>query len=373
MKRVTSYQFAVFRFMLGGYLFFCFLGLIAREPEVLKQMFAVVLAICSICLFLGFRRQWVSVLLWIGWVSLFSRGFFRGTLGFYLVGYLLLAMLAIPRGEGWALDRKKNEWEMPGALYWGAWIFLSIAYLVRGIQKLWIPSWVEGSALKLILEEPLAHTTFIRDCLFDFPLLLKLITWLALFFEIFFGFFVIFRSTRIFIWLGILGTHFVVLSLFGASGPSLGILIFYLFLLDRNWLKPNLDLKNKNAILFFDGVCGLCSGLVDFLFREDVAEVYKVAALQGSTAKQFLSSDEIQNLNSLVVFEGGRKKTKSEAVLSVLGNVGGIWKLVSWARIFPLSFRNLVYDRIASQRYVIFGRREICRIPTESEKDRFLD
>jgi predicted DCC family thiol-disulfide oxidoreductase YuxK len=40
--------------------------------------------------------------------------------------------------------------------------------------------------------------------------------------------------------------------------------------------------------------------------------------------------------------------------------------------ILPKIFRDLFYDIIAKNRYKLFGKRDICRTPTEAEKAKFL-
>lgn len=76
---------------------------------------------------------------------------------------------------------------------------------------------------------------------------------------------------------------------------------------------------------------------------------------------------------STVIFEkNGRVSTKSDAVLGLLWELGGFWKLSVLGRIIPRFLRNALYDLIASRRYAWFGKREFCMIPTPELKERFL-
>ena len=63
---------------------------------------------------------------------------------------------------------------------------------------------------------------------------------------------------------------------------------------------------------------------------------------------------------------------QSEAVLRVLTSLGGGWRLFHAAYIVPRFLRDWVYQFIARNRYRFFGKRETCRLPTDSEKSRFL-
>lgn len=125
------------------------------------------------------------------------------------------------------------------------------------------------------------------------------------------------------------------------------------------------------TIVFFDGVCGLCSGFVDFLVRHDRTRALRYAPLQGITAAQFERLP--RHLDSVVVVHGDQVLVKSDAALTALSRLGGVWRLTAVARVIPRALRDSVYDLIARNRYRWFGRHEACRIPTADEAAWFLD
>ena len=133
--------------------------------------------------------------------------------------------------------------------------------------------------------------------------------------------------------------------------------------------------ENGKTLVFFDGVCGLCNGFVDFLFKVDMRGIIAVAALQGKTAQQLLPADLLGDLQTIVVRrKDGALLIKSEGVLHVLIEVGGHWgALAKIATMVPRFVRDLVYDLVAKSRYPIFGKRQTCRLPTNEERSRFLD
>jgi len=128
----------------------------------------------------------------------------------------------------------------------------------------------------------------------------------------------------------------------------------------------------QNNILFFDGVCGLCNKSVDFLIRIDKKKRILYAPLQGETAKIQLPPNAIQSLDSIVFQQNGKLYTKSDAALKVLYTLGGSWKLSGILFILPKVVRDVFYSFIARYRYVWFGKKETCRIPTKEERDLFL-
>jgi predicted DCC family thiol-disulfide oxidoreductase YuxK len=125
-------------------------------------------------------------------------------------------------------------------------------------------------------------------------------------------------------------------------------------------------------IIYFDGVCGLCNGFVDFMMKIDKEEKFKFSPLQSEFAKSRLLPKYTEDLKSVVVEIDGEILEKSDAVLRVLESLGGKWKLASSLKIIPSFLRNAGYDLVAEMRYKIFGKKSTCRLPTPKEKDRFI-
>ena len=130
---------------------------------------------------------------------------------------------------------------------------------------------------------------------------------------------------------------------------------------------------SEHPIVFFDGVCGMCNGFVDRVIRADTQGIFRFAALQGQTAKELLPTlPEDAGEWSMVYVDDRGIHDQSDASLEVYRRLGGLWKILSLAQIIPQAIRTPVYRVIARNRYRWFGRRDTCRIPSESEKERFL-
>ena len=130
---------------------------------------------------------------------------------------------------------------------------------------------------------------------------------------------------------------------------------------------------NSKRILFFDGVCVLCNGVVDFAlpkFKE--GEIY-FSPLQGLTAKQLLTPQDL-GLDYVVYYRNGTIHRKSQAVAYLLGDIGGIYRAPSiMLHILPNFIADAVYRLVAKYRYRIFGQAETCRRPSPQEKKFFVD
>lgn len=132
-------------------------------------------------------------------------------------------------------------------------------------------------------------------------------------------------------------------------------------------------MHENDVILFFDGICGLCNGLVDWMLPRDARQRIKYATLQGQTAKALLPEAFTQDLDTVVVWARGRVLTRSTAILYCLGEVGGVWSLMKIFYLIPAALRDVIYKFIATNRYRFFGQRLTCRMPLPGERLRFLD
>ncbi len=149
---------------------------------------------------------------------------------------------------------------------------------------------------------------------------------------------------------------------------------------------PAANPDSRDAIVFFDGLCGLCNSFVDFTLARDRSARFRFSPLQGETFTVRLektprsvggphtneNSPHADRLASIVFWDGEQAHMKSEAVLRVVECLGGGWTLARTLRLVPRPLRDSVYDYVANNRYRWFGKRETCRLPSREEMDRFL-
>lgn len=134
--------------------------------------------------------------------------------------------------------------------------------------------------------------------------------------------------------------------------------------------STNLD----QPVIYFDGVCGLCNGVVDWVMKRDPKCVFLFSPLQGKYAGLKLPDSDGVDLSTIVLYKNGRHFKRSEAVLEILLELPQPWRLLAKiAQMVPRALRDLVYGAVAASRYRLFGKREICRIPSKEERRRFLD
>ncbi len=130
-----------------------------------------------------------------------------------------------------------------------------------------------------------------------------------------------------------------------------------------------------SKIVLFDGFCNLCSRSVKFIIRHDRHGVILFAALSSDVGQRLLKEHEIdsEKIDSIVYLRDDIALIKSTAVLYILRDIGGWYKLLFAFIVIPRFLRDLTYNLIAKSRYRVFGRKQYCLIPGESIKARFLE
>ncbi len=121
-------------------------------------------------------------------------------------------------------------------------------------------------------------------------------------------------------------------------------------------------------LIFYDGGCGLCHGLVRFVLARDRAGVCQFAALDSATARALLGANDG---TTLVVRAGAHGYTRSDAVLVIAQVLPAPW---SWARVLrclPRALRDALYDQVARHRHRLAGTPS-CALPGAGFQDRFL-
>jgi len=132
--------------------------------------------------------------------------------------------------------------------------------------------------------------------------------------------------------------------------------------------------SNKKIILF-DGVCNLCNSSVQFAIKRDENDIFRYAAIQSETGKKLLDERNIDTneIDSIILIEPNiAYYTKSTAALEIGKDLKGLGTISSILLWLPESFRNIVYDFIAVNRYKWYGKKEACMIPTEELKSKFI-
>lgn len=140
-----------------------------------------------------------------------------------------------------------------------------------------------------------------------------------------------------------------------------------------------IDLSERPIILY-DGVCGLCNRLNQFLLKRDHQDRLRFASLQSSFARELLERHGLsaEDLNTVyVVLDQGtpaeRLLSRSDAILYAVRQLGGVWQIAALGHFLPRFIRDRLYEFVAANRYRVFGKSDACMLPAPQHLNKFID
>lgn len=128
-------------------------------------------------------------------------------------------------------------------------------------------------------------------------------------------------------------------------------------------------------LVVFDGVCNFCNRWVMFVIRRDPFSKFRFSTAQsplGERALKRFGLDPTASLDTILLTDGERAWTKSEAILTVIAGLSGPIRHLAFFRGLPQSLRDWAYDQFGQRRYALFGRSQVCPVVLDDVKARFL-
>jgi predicted DCC family thiol-disulfide oxidoreductase YuxK len=142
--------------------------------------------------------------------------------------------------------------------------------------------------------------------------------------------------------------------------------------MQQSWQPQAID-DVPDGLIVFDGVCVLCSGWVRFLIERDDAQLFRFAPIQSAygraLAERLAIDPETPQTNAVIL--GGRAYFKSDSAIQALSRLPR-WQWVRAFLILPRPLRDWLYDRVARNRYQLFGKTESCMVPSPELLRRFV-
>ena len=134
-----------------------------------------------------------------------------------------------------------------------------------------------------------------------------------------------------------------------------------------------LNNNNKIKIIIYDGVCGFCNKWVQFILNNKPDNHIRFIAYQSELAQSYIDKYGIDDINSIILIEGGKLYDRSNAILRIMRLLGSNWKYAYYLISIPRSIRDVVYKIFAKNRYKFQGKIHSCRIPTSGEREFFVE
>lgn len=130
---------------------------------------------------------------------------------------------------------------------------------------------------------------------------------------------------------------------------------------------------DEKPLIVFDGVCVLCSSWMKFVIRHDHPRAFRFVIAQSPLGQALYKHYQLNpvDFETNLVLSHGRLYTKLDAFAEVMRLLPWPWSLLQIARWVPQALADWLYDRIALNRYRIFGRTSACLVPTPDLRERF--
>jgi len=278
---VTSWQYAAVRLLLGGYLTIHFVELIPYGTELfsaegllpadLSPLLGIIPnplshfdsptmvsgllvtgAVCGLLLAAGIldRVAGIVAAVILGW--LFARNPLISNPSMPVVGWMLIAHAFTPRlphtlGVFRGVGDRAHGWSYPWLLWFSAWWMLAVAYTYSGFTKLLSPSWVDGSAIRLVLENPLARDHALRSLMLDLPpIVLETLTWFVIAIELLFVLFCLHAMTRKWAWAGMFLVQLGFLAFLNFADLTFPMLLIHVLTFDPRWLPGSSQAASRS-------------------------------------------------------------------------------------------------------------------------------
>lgn len=264
-------SWAGMRFVLGLYLLVHFVGLLpwaaevfstaGMSPTVHSPLFRLVPsllwldagpgaatawvglgALAAALLALGIRDRWAAgIALWV-LAGLLAANPLIANPSLPHVGWMLLAHTLIPSAPSlpqlWRDPQCGQAWRLPPEVVAAGWAVAMLAYGYSGYTKLTAISWLDGSAMAHVLQNPLARPTGLRTWLLAHPAGLQAASFGALGLELGAPLFALSRRLRPTLWVALLGLQLGLLLLVDFADLTWGMLVLQLWLFDPAWVRP---------------------------------------------------------------------------------------------------------------------------------------
>ena len=124
-------------------------------------------------------------------------------------------------------------------------------------------------------------------------------------------------------------------------------------------------MKSK-IVIYYDGVCFVCSSAINALIKMDKSDILYFSPLQSNYARSTINKKFLKDMNSVIVKKDEEVFSKSYAAFVILRELKSPLRYLFY--LFPTFFADFIYSLIAKRRYSWFGKKEECIFPIDNPK-----
>ncbi|WP_246691257.1 MULTISPECIES: DCC1-like thiol-disulfide oxidoreductase family protein [unclassified Mesorhizobium] len=134
------------------------------------------------------------------------------------------------------------------------------------------------------------------------------------------------------------------------------------------------SLDASQPLIVFDGVCVLCSGFVRTVVRLDRKSRFRFATAQSPFGEALFHKHGLRtdSYETNLVLINGAPFIRLDSFVTVMAELGWPWRAAKALLLLPRPLRDWLYERIAKNRYAIFGRKDSCEIPSAAMRARMI-
>jgi len=142
-----------------------------------------------------------------------------------------------------------------------------------------------------------------------------------------------------------------------------------------------MDAAAQTKILLYDGVCGFCNWIVQYVLKRDKKDQFRFASLQSGFARELLvkhgkNPDDLDTMYLVLEYRHPSERliARGRGAVMVLQQLGaGSGLLGAILSILPNFLLNFGYNIVAKNRNRIFGKYQSCPLPTPQQRQKFIE
>ncbi|MER8902023.1 DCC1-like thiol-disulfide oxidoreductase family protein [Mesorhizobium sp. M0772] len=129
----------------------------------------------------------------------------------------------------------------------------------------------------------------------------------------------------------------------------------------------------SQPLIVFDGVCVLCSGFVRTVVRIHGKNRFRFATAQSPFGEALFQRYGLRtdSYETNLVLVGGAPFIRLDS-FAVMAELGWPWRAAKALLLIPRPLRDWLYERIAKNRYAMFGRKDSCEILSAAIRTRVI-
>ncbi|MER8632024.1 DCC1-like thiol-disulfide oxidoreductase family protein [Mesorhizobium opportunistum] len=138
--------------------------------------------------------------------------------------------------------------------------------------------------------------------------------------------------------------------------------------------SPSEPSGTSRQLIVFDGVCVLCSGFVRMVVKLDRKSRFRFATAQSPFGEALFRKHGLRTdaYETNLVLVDGAAFTRLDSFVAVMAELGWPWRAAKALLLLPRPLRDWLYERVAKNRYALFGKKNSCDVPSAELRGRFL-